>query len=181
MKKFITKNKKKIVIGMLSLLVVSNVYFLIKAANLRNDIIWQYQTVPDLALGYEMDFDAQGWAQGTIEGFVTFANSSDQPKTVRQYYVIKAHNNYSQYPEQSFTYDNIVKLGYVAPTSIGEEPLAIVMNNPNFIKLQDSDGNSFVIDKTLKTVMFKDSTGDTGTLTTDQYRFRDLMLKTLKK
>ncbi|MEX1015023.1 MAG: hypothetical protein WDZ80_07770, partial [Candidatus Paceibacterota bacterium] len=56
-------------------------------------LLYQYQVIPDIELINTLTTTQSGLS-GEVRGFVKFDNIADQPKNLRQYYIIKPLNKF---------------------------------------------------------------------------------------
>ena len=123
----------------------------------------------------------QGGLSGEVRGFVKFDNIADQPRDLRQNYIIKPFNKFDENLRQHFSLEEIIKMQYLAPRSLGFSELVEVSETGNTITLEDENGNKFFIDKSTKEVSMKDATGDSTTLITSDNDFGDFIKGWLEK
>lgn len=177
MRKFLKNNWWKIVIFFVLIFII---FYLFKEnIILKNKILYEYETVPDVELLNEMSFDSKGKASGKIRGFVAFLNIEDQPGNLKQYYEIEALDLYDENSKQLFIYDDIIKMSVLSPSSIGKTLLHVVKNDSDSLILVDQYNNSFTIFKQKGYVIgvsMQDTTGDMTYLINDDSRFRDFIL-----
>lgn len=186
--------KKKIVIGVILVLVVSNLYFLANWQGAKSDRLYYDYAIPHIELtsvmafyGVDM-FDGQiiqsqntgSVAIGTIAGFVVFPNPVDQPKEARQYYTIEATDSYDENGIQIFTLLETLKLNAIPPRAYEKEVLKVVSNNEQFVTLENEDRQSFRINKRTDEVIITDADGDSTRLITNQDDYRDFIFELLK-
>ena len=143
-------------------------------------LLYQYQAIPDIELINTLT-TTQGGLSGEVRGFVKFDNVADQPKNLRQYYIIKPLNKFDGNLRQYFSLEEIIKMQYLAPRSLGFSELVEVSETGNTITLEDESGNKFFIDKSTKKVSMKDATDDGTTLITSDNAYGDFIKGWLKK
>lgn len=177
-KKVILKRKFSILI-IIVLLIIIGVLFGQKQ-DYKFTLLYQYQTIPDIELINTLTLTQNGLF-GEIRGFVKFDNIADQPRDLRQYYIIKPLNKFDENLRQSFSLEEIIKMRYLTPRSLGFSELVEVNETGNTITLEDEKGNKFFIDKSAKEVSMKDATGDSTTLITNDNDFGDFIKRWLKK
>jgi len=141
-------------------------------------LLYQYQAIPDIELINTLT-TTQGGLSGEVRGFVKFDNIEDQPRNLRQYYIIKPLNKFDE-SRQYFSLEEIIKMQYLAPRSLGFSELVEVSETSNTITLEDEGGNKFFIDKSTKAVSMKDATGDSTTLITSDNTYGDFIKEWLK-
>jgi hypothetical protein len=173
--------KGRLLLVLTIILAITTLTFYLQKLGLKQSINFRYEAVPHIDLGDSMSFDKTGKATGKISGFVAFKNSEDQPKRDRQYYVIEALDLYDENSRQLFVYDDIIKLDYLPPTSIGKTILSVISNSQNNLTLQDEYGNLFRIDMSTKAVSMSDSTNDSVYLITSDSAYGDFILDFLKR
>jgi len=143
-------------------------------------LLYQYQAIPDIELINTLT-TTQGGLSGEVRGFVKFDNTEDQPKSLRQYYIIKPLNKFDGNSRQYFSLEEIIKMQYLAPRSLGFSELVEVSETGNTITLEDESGNKFFIDKSTKKVSMKDATDDSTTLITSDNAYGDFIKAWLRK
>jgi hypothetical protein len=141
-------------------------------------LLYQYQAIPDIELINTLT-TTQGGLSGEVRGFVKFDNIEDQPKNLRQYYIIKPLNKFDG-SRQYFSLEEIIKMQYLAPRSLGFSELVEVSETGNTVTLEDEGGNKFFIDKSTRGVSMKDATGDSTTLITSDNTYGDFIKEWLK-
>ena len=176
-KNTISKRKFSILI-IIVLLIVIGVLFGQKQ-DYKFTLLYQYQAIPDIELINTLTATQSGLS-GEVRGFVKFDNTADQPRDLRQYYIIKPLNKFDENSRQYFSLDEIIKMQYLAPRSLGLSELVEVSETSNTVTLEDENGNKFFIDKSTKEVSMKDATGDSTTLITSDNNFGDFIKGWLK-
>jgi len=141
-------------------------------------LLYQYQAIPDIELINTLT-TTQGGLSGEVRGFVKFDSIADQPKNLRQYYIIKPLNKFDG-SRQYFSLEEIIKMQYLAPRSLGFSELVEVSETGNTITLEDESGNKFFIDKSTRAVSMKDATGDSTTLITSDNDYGNFIKGWLK-
>jgi hypothetical protein len=159
------------------LLVMVGVFFGEKQ-DYKFTLLNQYQVVPDVELINTL-METQGGLSGEVRGFVKFDNSADQPKDLRQYYIIKRLVDGSL--RQNFSLEEIIKMQYLSPRSLGLSELVEVSDTGGTISLEDENGNKFFIDKSTKKISMKDAAGDNTTLITSDNDYRDFIKEWLRE
>lgn len=186
--------KKKIVIAVIAVLVISNIYFLAGWQGAKSDRLYYDYAIPHIELISAMAFynvdvyngeimrsnNNGNIAVGKIAGFVVFPNLSDQPREARQYYTIEATDKYDETGNQVFTLLETLKLNAIPPRAFDMEILKVSSNNERFVTLENEDRQSFRIDKRTDEVIITDPDGDTTTLITSQDDYRDFIFDFLK-
>ncbi|MBI2640195.1 MAG: hypothetical protein HYW90_04910 [Candidatus Sungbacteria bacterium] len=143
-------------------------------------LLYKYQAIPDIELINTLT-QTQSGLSGEVRGFVKFDNIADQPENLRQYYIIKPLNKFDENSRQYFSLEEIIKMQYLAPRSLGFSEIVEVSETGNTITLEDESGNKFFIDKSTKKVSTKDATGDSTTLITSDNDYGDFTKGWLKK
>lgn len=142
-------------------------------------ILYKYQSVPDIELTNTLQ-EIQGELSGEVRGFVKFDKLEDQPKQLKQYYIIKPlklEESQSQY----FSIEEIIKMDYLAPRSMGTTILTEVNKSKNIITLEDEYGQQYFIDRNTKEVSIRDANGDTTVLIANDTDFADFIRELLGK
>ena len=80
-------------------------------------LLYQYQAIPDIELINTLT-TTQGGLSGEVRGFVKFDNVADQPKNLRQYYIIKPLNKFDGNLRQYFSLEEIIKMQYLPPKNL---------------------------------------------------------------
>lgn len=171
-------NRKFSILIIIALLITVGVLFGQKQ-NYKFTLLYQYQTIPDIELINTLR-TAQGGLSGEVRGFVKFDNIADQPRNLRQYYIIKPLNKFDG-SHQYFSLEEIIKMQYLSPRSLGFSELVEVSETGNTITLEDESGNKFFIDKSTGEVSTKDATGDSTTLITSDNDYGDFIKEWLSK
>lgn len=161
------------------LLIVVGVLFSQKQ-NCEYTLLYQYQTIPDIELKNTLQESRDGII-GEIRGFVKFDNLENQPKDLRQYYIIKPLNKFDKNLSQYFSLEEVIKMQYLSSKSMGILELVEINETDRMITLEDEVGNQFFINKITKEVSMRDMTGDNTTLITDDSDYRDFIKNWSKK
>ena len=177
-KNAISKRKFSILIIIILLIIIGVLFG--QKQDYKFTLLYQYQSIPDIELINTLTA-TQGGLSGEVRGFVKFDNIADQPRDLRQYYIIKSLNKFDENSRQYFSLDEIIKMQYLAPRSLGLSELVEVSETGNTITLEDEGGNKFFIDKSTKEVSMKDATGDGTTLITSDNDYGDFIKGWLKK
>jgi hypothetical protein len=186
--------KKKICIAVITLLFISNIYFLSQWQSAKSDRLYYDYAIPHVELIAAMafyDFDVYGGkvithsnpgaiATGRITGFVVFPNKNDQPKGAQQYYTIEATDQYDETGKQIFSLTETLKLNAIPPSSFEKELLRVTSNTGQSVTLQSESGQTFQIDKRTDKVSVIDQDGSITTLLTNQSDYKDFTLDFLK-
>jgi len=182
MKKFKkTSLREKILISIIILLLVALWSVFSVKQSLKWDVVFKYEIIPHLDLTNTLSINtSDGLFRGSATGFVLFDNIFEQPKNVRQYYIIESSQNIDENYNQIFYLDTIMAFDYIPPTSIGKEELTEINEVNNNIVLQNKAGDLFVINKTSKDIEVRDSDYHTAKLVTNNLEYRDLVLEFFK-
>lgn len=170
--------QKFLILIIIILLVIIGILF-IQKQDYKFTLLYQYQAIPDIELMNTLTVTQNGLS-GEVRGFVKFDNIADQPKDLRQYYIIKPLNKFDENLRQYFSIEEIIKMQYLAPSSLGLSELVEVSETANTITLEDEGGNKFFIDKLTKKVSMKDDTGDSTILITSDNSYGDFIKEWLK-
>lgn len=176
-KSVILKRKFSIPI-IIVLLVIVGVLFGQKQ-DYKYTLLYQYQTIPDIELKNTLN-ETQSGLSGEVRGFVKFDNLEDQPKDLRQYYIIKPLNKFGKDLSQYFSLEEVIKMQYLPPKSMGISELVEVNETDRIITLEDENGNQFFIDRLTKEVSMRDTTGDNTTLITSDRDYEKFTREWLK-
>ncbi|MDD2680753.1 MAG: hypothetical protein PHE20_01465 [Patescibacteria group bacterium] len=160
------------------LLILVIVLFLQKQGY-KYELIYKYRTIPDIDLSNTLQ-EFQDSNIGEIRGFVKFDNVSNQPKNLKQYYIIKPLNKFDENLLQYYSVEEIIKMDYLPPASIGFSEIKEVSKTYNIVTLEDENGNQFFINRNTKEVSMRDSSGDNTILITDEWDYSDFMTEWLK-
>lgn len=171
-KKEIAKRKFSILIIIVLLVMISNLYS--QKQDYKYVLLYQYQAVPDIEL-INILTETQSGLSGEVRGFVKFDNITDQPKNLRQYYIIKPLNKFDENSRQHFSLEEIIKIQYITPRTLGFSELVEVSETDNTVTLEDESGNKFFIDKSTKEVSMRDASGDSTTLITSDNDYEDFI------
>lgn len=166
--------QRKFSILIIILLLVWIVILFSKNQELSFELIYGYQSVPDIELENTLQ-ESQGEFSGEIVGFVKFNESKDQPKDLKQYYIIKPIS-----PEK-FLVEEILKLPSISARKTSTFELNKVSESDKLITLEDEYKNKFFINKVTKEISMKDATGDNSMLITDDTVYEKFILEWLKK
>jgi hypothetical protein len=177
-KNTIWKRKFSILV-IITLLIIIGVLFGQKQ-DYKFTLLYQCQAIPDIELINTLT-TTQGGLSGEVRGFVKFDNIADQPKSLRQYYIIKPLNQFDANSRQHFSLEEIIKMQYLTPKSLGFSELVEVSETGNTITLEDKSGNKFFIDKSTKEVSMRDVTGDSTSLITGDNDYGDFIKEWLGK
>ena len=153
---------------------------LVQNKDYKYTILYQYQVVPDIELKNTL-YESRDNIFGEVSGFVRFDNPEDQPRNLRQYYVIKPLNKFDENSLQYFSINEIVKMQYLSPKSLGISELVEINENTRIITLSDENKNQFFIDKITKEVSMKDAGGNSVILITRDSDYKNFIKEWLLK
>lgn len=171
-KNTIWKRKFSILVIIVLLVIISILFG--QKQDYKFTLLYQYQAIPDIELINTLT-TTQGGLSGEVKGFIKFDNIADQPKNLRQYYIIKSLNKFDGNLRQYFSLEEIIKMQYLAPRSLGLSELVEVSETGNTITLEDESGNKFFIDKSTKEISMKDATDDSTALITSDNDYGDFI------
>ena len=172
--------KRKFSILMIAILLLIIGVLFVQKQDYKYTLLYQYQAIPDIELINTLT-TTQAGLSGEVKGFVKFDNITDQPKNLRQYYIIKSLNKFDGNSRQYFSLEEIIKMQYLAPRSLGFSELVEVSETSNTITLEDESGDKFIIDKSTKGVSMKDAAGDSTSLITNDNDYGDFVKEWLGK
>jgi hypothetical protein len=118
-------------------------------------------------------------------GFVAFYDMEQQPKGLRQYYVIDTEFEGNLTPSgyvsaRKFTIKEIIAMPYLPPKVIGTEEMTIKSESDNELILEDESGNMFIVNKQTKQIVTEDVTGDKARLIIDNREYEAFIKNLLK-
>lgn len=171
---------RKISFSIIIILLILVVVLFAQKQNYKFILLYQYQTIPDIELKNTLQ-ESQGGLFGEVSGFVKFSNVQNQPKDLRQYYIIRPLNKFEQNLSQYFSIEEIIKMHYLPPKSMGISELIQKNKTNSIVTLEDGNGNQYFIDRATKEVSMRDSTGDNTILITKDSDYRDFMKSWLLK
>ena len=171
--------KRKFLISLIIILVITSIVLFFKYQNYKYILLYEYQTIPDIELKNTLSQLGVG-VSGEAVGFVKFDNVQQQPKGLRQYYIIEPLNKFDDNSRQYFSLEEFIKMPYLSIRSTGMSELVETSETSNSITLEDENGNRFFIDKTSKEVSMRDSTGDSTILLTNDSDFKNFIEKQLR-
>lgn len=177
-KNAISKRKFSILIIIVLLIIIAFLFG--QKQDYKFTLLYQYQAIPDIELINTLT-QIQSGLFGEVRGFVKFDDIADQPRDLRQYYIIKPLNKFDGNSRQYFSLEEIIKMQYLAPRSLGFSELVEVSETGNTITLEDENGNKFFVDRSTKEVSMKDATGDSTSLITSDKEYGDFIKEWLKK
>ncbi|MFA5413054.1 MAG: hypothetical protein WC348_00740 [Patescibacteria group bacterium] len=170
---------KKILISVIVILLIATGVLFFQKQNYKYTLLYQCQAIPDIELKNTLQ-ESQGGVIGEIRGFVKFDNLEDQPKDLRQYYIIKPLNKFDKDLSQYFSLEEVIKMQYLPPKSMGISELVEVNETDRIITLEDENGNQFFIDRLTEEVSMRDTTGDSPTLITSDRDYEKFIREWLK-
>jgi len=174
---FIRSNLSKLIIVAL---VVTIGFLLMANKNLEFSLI-DYQAIPHIDLNNTLSYSgASNSFEGEARGFIVFANKKDQPKNMRQYYIIESTKNRDEQNNQIFFLEDFLVLPSLPPTSLGKTVLLEKSRSGEAVALEDENGNQFYLDTNSKEISMKDATGDITRLITSNSEYKEFMWKFLK-
>ena len=177
MHKKISKTGILIVLIVFLSIVVGAQYF--QNLDLKYDLII-HKSIPHISLS-NVQFELEGEFYPYIKGFVAFDNIADQPRDLRQYYIIKPLFKFDENRNQLFSLKEIIALYPLPPREIGEDVvLSKKEESDSSLTLEDEAGNLFFINKLTEKVTIYDVTGDETYLITDDLEYGDFMWEFLK-
>lgn len=171
-KELISRRKFSILTIIILLVIIGGLF--LEKQSYKYTLFYQYQAIPDIELTNTLTTTPEGFV-GEVRGFVKFYDTTNQPRDLRQYYILKPLNKFSGDSQQYFSLEEIMKMRYLSPRSLGFSELVEVNETNNATTLEDEFGNQFFIDKTTKKVSMKDVTGDSTILITSDFEYGDFM------
>lgn len=140
---------------------------------LEHELLWQ-QSIAHVDLT-NLQYVQGGRFYANITGFVAFYDSSEQPKDMRQYYMIEP-----TYDPKIYTIKEIFAMNLLPPRMFDPITVDVAQDNATVLVLVDESGNTWNINKLTKEVQVLDSTGDSTYLITDNTKYQDFMQEFLK-
>lgn len=172
------KKLTKVLLVIIVILVVLLGTFMSKYYDQKYDLLFMYDTVPNLDLTNSLGVDqTSGIRYGHIRGFVAFDDITKQPKGLKQYYVIEPLNEADANKRQLFSIEEIIAMDYLPPTSTGTSILTVTGNSNSTITLEDKEGNRFFVNKNTGDISMLDMTGDKTHLIVSNTEFKDFILE----
>ena len=165
---------RKTCLALMIVLVLLGSWLYLDKINLEYALL-QERAIPDIELINYLQFDHRGVASGALSGFVLFDNRADQPRDIRQYYVIGALDTFDSKLNQLFSLEEVLQLNAISPRRLAIETLHTKDNTTSKLVLEDNNGNLFMIDKLSREVTTRDVQGDPTHLITDEWEYRDFM------
>lgn len=177
---FLFQRKFSLILILVLLIVVGNLF--LQNSSLKYSRLYEVEYVPDIDISNSLFYSVKdNFNSGSIKGFVTFDNITEQPKKLRQYYIIEPLNRLDGNLNRLFSLDTVVKLEFLPPTSIGKSVLTEISNSEVELTLVDEAGNKFYINKNTGAVTMRDVSGDNTRLITSPLEYQDFMRDFLKK
>ncbi len=175
---FIKNNVKCIII--IILLLILSWYLFIEKENYKSTIFYNYKIVPNIQLKNTL-FEFNNNMYGEVSWFVKFNDIKKQSKKHKQYYIIKPSTDFDENWKQYFVLNDIMKIGSLQPTNIGEDIYSISEEKGDNLILKDKNWNFLFINKKTRKISMIDSTWDKISLITSEYDFREFMMDFLRK
>lgn len=174
-------NKIASILGIVSVILLGTTLYFYSESSSKDFKLYQQSITPDIKLTnlqYEFENKAIPISEQfniSVVGFVVFDNIEDQPKNLRQYYVIETDYDYSDGVKRTFSVESFVKLPAIAPSSIGKEEMTIEREDSGTLVLEDESGNKFTINKISKEITIQDVNKDRTSLITNLSDYGDFM------
>jgi hypothetical protein len=165
------KKEVSFTVIIIGLLIVIGILVL-KNNNYKYDLFYYHQIVPDIELYNGLSIKG-GNVTGEVSGFVTFLNKDDQPKDLKQYYIIN-------FKGESASLKEVIKMRGLPPKNIGLTSLEKVRETTEDIEFVDEFNNSFFVVKDSGAIWMIGSDGDKTVLFDSEYSYRDLMTKRIR-
>lgn len=134
-----------------------------------------HRSVPHIDLS-NVQFVDNGRYYAYITGFVAFKNEADQPKDMRQYYIIEPTIS-----PKVYTIKEVFAMNMIPPREFDPVMLDVAQDTGSMLVLVDESGNTWSINKLTKEVQMLDSTGDATYLITSNLDYQDFMREFLSK
>lgn len=144
------------------------------------DSLLRLKATPRIDLYALTEFNKTGYHAIKISGFVAFKNRNNQPKDLGQYYMIESLLGRDNKGKQLFQLRKIIAFYNLAPKELDPILLKIKVETTINLILEDTQGNTFTIDKLNQKVTMNDITGDNTYLITSQSEFQDFILDLLR-
>ena len=183
---------KNVLIALLVLLIIYlGINLLLTKQDYKYHMI-QQKIIPDIDLSniqYEFEHESVSEDDDYIvnaSGFVAFYDLNQQPKDVRQYYIIDTdfENNLisgKYISTREFTIKEVIKMPYLPPKVIGTEEMTIKNESSDKLALEDESGNIYIVNKRTKEITIGDVTEDKTRLIADNNEFENFMKNFLKR
>lgn len=180
LKTFIVKNKIFLLIIIILLITVGVLYG--ENMDLKYSRLYEVDTVPDISLTDSLFYySGSNYNNGSIRGFVVFDNKNDQPRELRQYYIIEPSDKLDENLNRIFSLEEIIKMNYLPPQSMGKVELRQIDWSYKGPTLIDDAGNKFFINNNSDEVTMEDVTGDETRLIMSDLEYKDFMIEFLNK
>lgn len=176
-KKIFQKNWIKISLFFLLVILVG---LYLRNISLKYDLIYS-RAIPHIELSnVQFKSDSDNYDHIYISGFVAFEDIDDQPRELRQYYIIESLLRRDSNSKQIFSLREIISLSSIPPREFDAVQLIETESSASHLILEDEVGNVFIINKFTKEVTMHDVTGDLTYLITSQSEYRDFIVDLLK-
>jgi hypothetical protein len=172
--------KRKACIFIIILLSLSTYIFWGMKQEAESNTLYSYKVIPHIYLENTLN-EYKGEYSGKISGFVAFEDTDLQPKDARQYYMITPTAGLDENSLQKFTVEQIIALSSLSPRSLGSSELRVKDRSNDSIMLEDEEKNLFIVNMISKDVTMYDVSGDVVKLITDDWKFRDFIVKLSEK
>jgi hypothetical protein len=173
-------SNRKISLLIIIILLITIIVLFAQKQNYKFTLLYQYQAIPDITLTNTLNETQNGFI-GEVRGFVKFDNSIDQPKNLKQYYIIKPSNKFDENSSQHFSLEEIVVIPYLPPQIVDVTKLIEVNKTNQIVILEDENGNQFFINRITKQITTRDTAGNNAILIMNNSGFGDFMKEFLKK
>lgn len=183
------KSKKVLLTTTFVLLIIIGIQYF-QNIDLKYKLLY-LKAVPHIDLlnaQYEFEYESVSEDDDYVvnaSGFVVFYDVEQQPKGLRQYYVIDTEfesdlmsNGYRL--TRKFTIKEIIVMPHLPPKVIGTEEMTIKNESNGVLVLKDESGNMYTINKQTEEITMQDVTGDKTHLITSSMDYEDFMLDFLK-
>lgn len=164
----------KVLVAAVVILAVVSLWQFMEKKGLEYELVLQ-RSIPHVDLT-NVQFVDGGRFYAYITGFVVFKNEADQPKDMRQFYMIEPTISPDVY-----TLKEIFEMNLLPPRVFDPVMLDVAQENNSMLVLVDENGNTWTINKLTKEVQMLDSTGDATYLITSNMEYQDFMQEFLTK
>lgn len=159
-------------------LAISGILFT-QNSNLKSQIT-NNQAIPLVELNNYLSFNEEGVASGSLTGFVKFNNIENQPKRLKQYVTITAHDAFDPEYGQFFSVTDTIAMAEIAPRRFDPVPVFIKRVEGELIIFSDAEENLYGFNNDTGEAFIFDNTGDNTSLITDSMEYRKFMIDFLK-
>lgn len=175
MNNWLKQNRFKIFLILIAVLIILFQY--LQNLGLKYDIAY-FKAVPSIDLYNSAEFrkDSSSYDKIYISGFVAFEDINEQPRDLRQYYIIESLLQRDNNLKQVFRLREVISFYNIPPKEFDPVLLTEENNSSTKLTLKDEIGSLFIIDKLTGEVIMRDITGDKTYLITDDSEYRDFML-----